>query len=204
VQDTGCGIDPALLERIFDPFFSTKFAGRGLGLAGVLGIVRAHRAAIRVESTVGEGSTFTVFFPISAAGPAIADEPLAVGESWRGDGLVVVADDEEGVRHVVKRLLRLLGFQVEVVEDGEEAVAICRQRQQDVRLYILDVSMPGIGGVEAARQILAIDPAARVVLSSAYGRERVANSLAGLPTLGFLRKPYERESLRTQLAHWLS
>ena len=71
-------------------------------------------------------------------------------------------------------------------------------------MYILDVSMPGIGGVEAARQILAIDPAARVVLSSAYGRERVANSLAGLPTLGFLRKPYERESLRTQLAHWLS
>ncbi len=203
VQDTGCGIDPAMIERIFDPFFSTKFAGRGLGLAGVLGIVRAHRAAITVESSVGEGSRFTVFFPVSSSGPAVIDEPPAVVADWHGEGLVVVADDEEGVRHVAKRMLRLLGFQAQVVEDGEQAVGVARQQHQQVRLYILDVSMPGIGGVEAARQILSIDPAARILLSSAYGRERVQGALATLPTVGFLRKPYEREAFRTQLARVL-
>lgn len=203
VQDTGCGIDPAMIERIFDPFFSTKFAGRGLGLAGVLGIVRAHRAAITVQSKVGEGSTFTVFFPVSSAGPAVVEEPPAVVADWRGEGLVVVADDEEGVRHVAKRMLRLLGFQAQVVEDGEQAVEIARHQHQEVRLYILDVSMPGMGGVEAARQILAIDPTARILLSSAYGRERVQGALATLPSVGFLRKPYERETFRAQLARIL-
>jgi CheY-like chemotaxis protein len=192
-----------MIERIFDPFFSTKFAGRGLGLAGVLGIVRAHRAAIMVDRMPGEGSTFTVYFLTTAAAPALAEEPPASTRDWRGEGLVLVADDEEGVRHVAKRMFRLLGFQVEIVADGTQAVEFCRQRHRDVRLYILDVTMGCLGGVEAARQILAIDPNARIVLSSAYGIERVQGVLGGLRILGFLRKPYERDSLRDQLASLL-
>jgi PAS domain S-box-containing protein len=207
VNDTGCGIEPDTVERIFDPFFSTKFAGRGLGLAGVLGIVRAHRAAITVESTPGVGSMFTVYFPITRSGPAVLDdEPTAVvtlNEDWQGHGRVLVADDEEGVRHVAKRMFRLVGFEVEVAENGEQAVEICRTRHREIDLYVLDMSMPGIGGVGAARQILALAPDARIILSSAYPREQVEAEKGTLRVDGFLRKPYERDALRSQLARIL-
>jgi signal transduction histidine kinase len=201
VQDTGCGIEAGTVERIFDPFFSTKFAGRGLGLASVLGIVRAHRAAITVESTPGEGSTFTVYFPVTRSESAVLDEePVAVTDDWQGQGHVLVADDEEGVRHVAKRMFQLLGFEVEVVENGEQAVEACRTRHDEIGFYVLDMSMPGIGGAEAARQILALAPDAHIILSSAYPREQVEAEKGALTVDGFLRKPYERNALRSQLA----
>ena len=204
VADTGSGIEPDMVESIFDPFFTTKFVGRGLGLAGVLGIVRAHRAAISVESEPGKGSTFTVYFPVGPAGAAVLDMPAVALEDWRGEGLAVVTDDEEMVRHVAQRMLKGLGFQVETAEDGEQAVELCRQRNPEVRLYILDVSMPGIGGIEAAQQIRALAPDACIVLSSAYDREQVMAQLGELTIAGFLHKPYERDTLRSQIAQILS
>lgn len=203
VQDNGCGIEPDQIERIFDPFFSTKFAGRGLGLASVLGIVRAHRAAIMVESKPGKGATFTLFFPTTFTAPIMMTDAPTVAPDWHGEGLVLVADDEEGVRHVAKRMLDLLGFTVETVADGAEAVEFCRRHGGQVALYILDVTMPGVGGIQAARQILAIDPDARILLSSAYGIERVQHAIGGIRICGFLRNPYEKNGLRDQLANIL-
>jgi len=204
VEDTGSGIEPDMIENIFDPFFTTKFVGRGLGLAGVLGIVRAHRAAISVDSEPGKGSTFTVYFPVGPAGVAVLDVPAVAAEDWHGEGLAVLADDEEVVRHVARRMLRNLGFQVETVECGEDAVELCRQRNDEVRLYILDVSMPGIGGIEAARQIQDLAPNACLIVSSAYEREQVEAQLGDLAVAGFLQKPYERDTLRSQIARILS
>jgi PAS domain S-box-containing protein len=200
VSDDGCGLEPGAVDRIFDPFFSTKFAGRGLGLASVLGIIRAHRAAITVDSALGEGSTFTVYFPVSRSGGGVIEEHMPIADDWHGSGLAVVADDEEGVRHVARRMFRRIGFDVEVVESGEEALDICRARGGEVALYVLDMSMPGMGGVEAAREILALQPNAKIVLSSAYTRNQIEAEKGNLPIAGFLHKPYERGTLCEHLA----
>jgi PAS domain S-box-containing protein len=203
VSDTGCGMDTSTLQRIFDPFFSTKFTGRGLGLAAVMGIVESHHGHIRIRTGPGEGTTFRILFPAVAAGPGGDAPPRASGASWRGRGTILLAEDEDGVREVVGRMLERLGFRVLPAEDGVAALEALDRSDHTVTAVLLDVSMPRMGGSEALRQIRERRPELPVVLMSGYTEQEVTSKLLdnSAGAVGFLQKPFLPEDLARVLRH---
>ena len=190
VSDTGCGIEPENLGRIFDPFFTTKFTGRGLGLAAVMGIVRGHGGALRVYSEAGRGTTFKILFPAY-------HEPAQSGvtngtelRSWKGDGLILLADDEESIRSMGRRMLERLGFEVLVAADGREAVEVFAKVREKVRLVVLDMTMPHLDGEACFRELRRIEPAVKVIMTSGYNEQEVISRFVGKGLAGFVQKPY--------------
>jgi PAS domain S-box-containing protein len=203
VSDSGCGMDTGTLQRIFDPFFSTKFSGRGLGLAAVMGIVESHHGHIRIRTAPGEGTTFRILFPAVAASADDATRPRAPEADWRGRGTVLLAEDEEGVREVVGRMLERMGFQVLPAEDGVAALEALDQSDHAVTAVLLDVSMPRMGGSEALRRIRERRPDLPVILMSGYTEQEVASKLleGNQGAAGFLQKPFLPEDLAGIFRH---
>jgi len=190
VSDTGVGMEAETLSRIFDPFFSTKFAGRGLGLAAVLGIVRGHKGALKVSSQPGKGTTFLVLFPTHGAPAQPGQAKLAAPGDLRGDGLVLVADDEAAIRTLARNLLERAGFRVMTAADGREALELYRQHEREIRLVVLDMTMPHLDGEGCFLAIRALNPAAKIVLTSGYSEQEVVAHFVGKGLAGFVQKPY--------------
>jgi PAS domain S-box-containing protein len=202
VSDTGCGMDGDTQAKLFDPFFSTKFTGRGLGLAAVLGIMRSHNGAIYVRSELGKGTTFKLLIPCCAEALQEADRSGvgAEAEIWRPDvGTVLLVDDEDGVRKIVQRMLEGEGFRVIGAADGREAVDAFHEHADEIGIVLLDMKMPRLNGEEAFRELRQIRPDLRVILCSGYTQEDATSRFAGLGLAGFIQKPYGHDTLMAKL-----
>ncbi len=204
VSDTGCGMDRNTLQRIYEPFFSTKFTGRGLGMAAVLGIVRGHNGAIRVYSEVGKGTTFKVLLPAAPLAEESAETAPQAASAWSGGGRVLLVDDEETLRALGRAMLERLGFEVVTASDGREAVALYRQHRDEIDLVLLDLTMPHMDGEEAFRELRQINPEVRVVLCSGYTEQDVTARFAGKGLAGFIQKPYTLQDLSERLRSCLA
>jgi PAS domain S-box-containing protein len=198
VIDTGCGMSPETLARIFDPFFTTKFTGRGLGLAAVLGIVHGHHGAIQVSSAPGRGTTFRVSFPVFQTFAASA-ETLPATASWRGHGTVLIIDDEDLVRHMARCMLENLGFSVLTARNGREGIEVYRAHADRIVAVLLDLTMPGLDGVETFQELRRLRADVRVVFSSGYGEQAARQRLGDQGRAGFVAKPYRLEELQHAL-----
>ncbi|TNF31635.1 MAG: response regulator [Deltaproteobacteria bacterium] len=196
VSDSGRGMDAATRERIFEPFFSTKFAGRGLGLAAVLGVVRGHRGSMSVRSTLGAGSSFSVYVPVSARAPrqlprSSRNERPAAGRAGR----VLLADDDDAVRLVCLRALRRAGYLVTPAQDGAEAVACFAEQPMAYDAVVLDLTMPELGGTEVFSRVKAMREDVPVILMSGYNEHEVVGHFAHNGLAGFLAKPFSTQEL---------
>ena len=190
VRDTGCGMDAEARSRIYDPFFTTKFQGRGLGLAAVAGIVRSHKGAIRLVTAPGGGSTFRVLFPAMQATAAKVARPQRRKEDLAGEGALLVVDDEQVVRDLGKRSLERQGHEVLVAVDGPAAIEAIRSHGSRIELVILDSGLPGMSGAETLTHLRELKPGLDVLISSGYSQEEALRPFEGARISGFIQKPY--------------
>jgi CheY-like chemotaxis protein len=200
VSDTGTGMSADVIRRIFEPFYTTKFTGRGLGLSAVQGIIRARGGALHVDSQLGQGSTFRAFFPVcaenvGAAGPL---NPVGRHNSIRKLTLLLV-DDENSVLEVAAHALRRQGHTVYTASNGAHAVTLIQGLSQSVDGVLLDLTMPELDGVSTLHALRALRPNLRVVLMSGYDQQEATRRFDGLGLSGFLQKPFDIQSLREKV-----
>jgi PAS domain S-box-containing protein len=192
ISDRGTGIDPKYLGKIFDPYFSTKQKGSGLGLATAFSIVKKHGGHLAVESTQGEGATFTLYLPAAQKPPAPEPEPVA--EPATGQGKILVMDDEPLVLEVAGRMLNHLGYEVEEAPDGAAALEKYRRAQTEGRPFdavILDLTVPGgMGGKETMENLQVLDPRTKAIVSSGYADDLIMTQFPDYGFQGVIKKPY--------------
>ena len=203
VTDTGVGISPQHLDRLFDPYFTTKQKASGLGLATSLSIVRKHGGRITVESTVNEGSTFRVYLPATDKAPALVAEP-EVDTLPQGSGRILVVDDEEPVRRLTSRMLSRIGYEITEAGSGEEAIARfeeARQAGRPFRVAVLDLTIPGgMGGVEILKELRRRDPDVKAIIASGYATDPVMASYREHGFVGVVTKPFRLAELARTIA----
>jgi PAS domain S-box-containing protein len=207
VSDNGSGMDPGVLARVFDPFFSTKFTGRGLGLAAVQGIVRSARGFIEVDSLQGRGSAFRIFLPAAAQKCLPARVPVrTLFEGTRDTSKVtlLVVEDETLVRNLFCSILRNRGYQVLEARNGMEALQVLSQLKSLPSLVLLDLAMPVMGGDEVLPVLQEKFSSVKIVLCSGYAEEQARTKIASTAVSGFLQKPYTPEALLHKVEDVLS
>lgn len=200
VSDTGAGMDDSTLARIFDPFFTTKSTGHGLGLAATLGIIRSHKGGIAIRSTVGRGTTVCVYLPTIERTARMSPTPTPGSmRAIRGDGHILLADDEAAVRRVAAMSLERAGFIVTQCRDGAEAVQVFQADPGKWRAVVLDLTMPNLGGQDALLAMRAIRDDVPAVLCSGYASEELSVKVTSLDAVIFVQKPFTAARLTAAL-----
>lgn len=203
LSDTGCGIGDSDIEKLFDPFFSTKFTGRGLGLPVVLGIVQAHGGAISVESKQGQGSVFRVHLPLCDTAIAHSPTPETQDANLACHGTLLLVDDDAFLLESTGAMIERMGFTLLTAKDGVEAVEVFRRHKDEIRCVITDLTMPRMDGWETLTALRQLEPKLPVILASGYDKGQVmSNSHPDRPQ-AFLGKPFGRQQLREALAQAL-
>jgi len=192
VVDSGVGMDKAVMERIFDPFFTTKEmgGGTGLGLATAYGIIKSHGGAFRVLSKKGEGSSFIFYLPAKPSKHSYKKLDRETPEIISGRGTILLVDDEQGVIEVCSEMIESLGYSVEAVTSGLEAVDLMTEKGGDIDLVILDMVMPEMNGFETFERIKSIVPDAKVLISSGYSKKDDLVDILDSSLENFIQKPY--------------
>ncbi|MBM3240707.1 PAS domain S-box protein [Candidatus Poribacteria bacterium] len=198
VTDTGIGMSSEIRQRIFEPFFSTKETGTGMGLAMVYGIVKNHTGAINVYSEVGKGSTFKIYLP--AGEKKVTEERTEREEKLpRGSESILLVDDEEHVRNVGRAMLESFGYRVYLANNGVEAGKIYAEKQDEIELVLLDIVMPEMNGRETYRRLKKINSAVRVVIVSGYSINNQVRELLNEGAMDFIQKPFDVKTLASSV-----
>lgn len=204
IQDTGVGIPPSIIDSIFDPYFTTRDEGSGLGLFSCYNILDKHGGWITVESTVDQGSTFTFYLP---AQTDAVDETTGTAEIIPGSGYLLVVDDEEDIRTGMAELLKSLNYEVDTAPDGKTALEIYSRQWEaghPFDLVILDLILPGgMSGIDIVRHLLEINPEVKAVVSSGYANNPIMARYADFGFKGVIIKPFEVEELSMVLSRTL-
>jgi CheY-like chemotaxis protein len=201
IMDQGVGIPQEHLSKIFDPYFTTKPRGSGLGLATAYAILQKHDGYIAVESAVGMGTTFHLYLPASSQ--AVRSAPVIPEHPQEGRGKVLVMDDEQVIRELVEQMLSQIGYVVESASDGTEAMALytkAREAGQPFDVVIMDLTIPGgMGGKDTIRQLQEIDPHIKAIVSSGYSTDPIMANFRHYGFCGVVVKPYNMTELSTVL-----
>jgi CheY-like chemotaxis protein len=195
-------MDEGTMSRIFEPFYSTKSAGRGMGLAAIRGIVENHGGEVGVVSRPGEGATFSILLPASPERRKAFRR--AVPGPLPATGRILLADDEPDVRAVVRAMLESLGYRVAEAGDGREAVETYRQHHAEIDLVLLDQQMPRMTGEAALAEMRKIAPGVRAILASGYDESGRIHEIVAAGFGGFLQKPFRRQELGEKIAELLA
>ena len=198
ISDTGQGIPPEALSRIFEPFYTSKQVGRGtgLGLSVVYGIVKTHGGYITCESETGRGATFRIWLRVCPGKQGLrVRKPTAPTDLLGGHETILVVDDVAAILETNRTALSECGYQVYTASDGEEALEIFKENRGRIDLVLLDLSMPGMGGEKCLGEMMRIDPDCKVIVTSGFSSEAQARELTSLGALGFLGKPYRLAKL---------
>ncbi len=190
VSDKGCGMNNETRQKMFEPFYSTKALGRGLGLAAVLGIVNSHKGAILVKSAPGRGTTFRVHFPAAPSAVPADESDLPAVDEHPATGTVLIVDDEPMVRAVARRALERAGFETATACDGLDALRVYADHEKTIDAVILDMKMPRLGGEEVFGELRRQRPDLPILLTSGYDEEATVGKVAGMELAGFIQKPF--------------
>jgi PAS domain S-box-containing protein len=203
VTDTGCGMSQQTLDRIYDPFFTSKFRGRGLGMAIVLGIVRAHKGAVHLDSQPGKGTTIRVLFrSLESAETTKAEGKIPVEEEeyqWKGKGTVLMVDAEQKVLEVGKKMLERLGLRVLTTTSALEVMEIFQKQSDHIDCVFIDLTMPQMDGVELFHKLKQIKEDIPIIISSGYTEEQIMDRFNDIQPEGFIHKPYRLRQLAVQM-----
>jgi len=201
ITDDGSGMDEVTSQRIFEPFYTTKFTGRGLGMSAILGIITAHKGALQLFTQPNKGTTFKVYLPIPASESTAAEatEQNAQDSPWQSTGTVLLAEDEVQVSMVAKAMLEALGFTVIEASNGKEALDLYQKHAADIALVVTDVGMPIMDGYELFRQLKILNPYLPIIISSGFGDTVVTSRIAREDIAGLVSKPFSLVQLREVL-----
>lgn len=200
VTDTGIGIDESIIRRIFDPFFTTKAPGEGtgLGLSVVYGVVKNHEGYIDARSEVGKGTIFEIFFP-AVEGARIEEEEVMVKPQTGNRELILVIDDEDTIRNLAREILEKNGYRTLLASDGEEGVELYKTYREEIKLVIVDMIMPKLGGLETFQGLKATDKSVKALLSTGYNHSERVQEILDSGVRGFIKKPYNMNELLLQV-----
>jgi PAS domain S-box-containing protein len=199
VTDTGCGMDDETKQRIFEPFYTTKFVGRGLGMSAVLGIITSHKGALQLSSQPGHGTTFKVYLPVQNGENSVEPLQQNAPTAWQGSGTILLVEDEPQLILVAKNLMKALGFSVIEATNGKEALELYRKNAAEIGLVLTDIGMPLMNGYQLIRELKRINPKLPIIVSSGFGDTDVISRIAPGDVSGVISKPYSFDQLRDVL-----
>ncbi len=198
VTDNGCGMNEETKWRIFEPFYTTKFTGRGLGMSAVLGIIKSHAGALKLFSQPGQGTTFKVYLPIPISETNRGQNQIESTQPapWQAFGTILLAEDEDHVRDIAKNFLEMFGFTVLEAVNGKEALDLYHKNAKEITLVLTDMGMPVMDGYELFHKLKSFDPELPIIISSGYGDVEVTARIGSDNIAGIISKPYTHSQLR--------